>query len=251
MPSASSTKRAAPGARRAHATVLGGRWERAARLCMYAAARSCKPSGNMLQCPLMKTNRILIVFLAIMAGLIAAAVFFQAQFIALLNQPSLRGHALFVHIAAATLFFANAVVGMLWEWRSLESGSKDMILHTYGTVAWLDARFSSPLIVLSVIAGLMLSFMMGDLWEIGWLSVGFVLFLLSGIVWVASDIPTQRRVKKLMAGLDPADGALPPELVRLLKLRWRIGLAGVAPLVIVFALMVYKPDIPAVALLFR
>jgi uncharacterized membrane protein len=129
----------------------------------------------------------------------------------------------------------------------LVSGKKDVILHTYATVAWLDARFSSPLIILSVIAGLALSFAMGDLWQIGWLSVGFVLFLLSGVFWVAGDIPTQYRVKKLMANLDPADRSLPEELTRLLKLRWWISLAGVAPLLIVFALMVYKPEIPSMA----
>ncbi len=198
----------------------------------------------------MKTKYVLIAFLALMAGMIGFAIFFKAQFIALLNRPALYGHALFVHIASTTLFFANAALGMLWEHRSLKSGSKELILHTYDTVAWLDARFSSPLIVLSVVSGLSLSFMMGDLWSIGWLAAGFILFLLSGALWVLSDIPTQYKLKKLMAALDPADPALPQELIRLLKLRWLIGLAGVIPLVVVFILMVYKPDLPAVGLLF-
>lgn len=195
----------------------------------------------------MKTKYILIGSLAVMAGLIAFAIFFRAEFIAILDQPALHGHALFIHIAAATLFFANAVVGMFWESRSLASGRKDVILHTYATVAWLDARFSSPLIVLSLVAGLSLSFMMGELWEIGWLSLGFVLFLLSGLIWVASDIHIQYKLKRLMAALESTDPALPEDLVRLLKLRWWVGLAGVMPLVVVFALMVYKPDIPALA----
>ena len=199
----------------------------------------------------MKTNHVLIGLLALMAGMIVFAVFFQAEFIALLNQPALYGHALFLHIAVATLFFANAVVGMIWERRSLVSGRKDVILHTYATVAWIDARLSSPLIILSVISGLSLGFMMGDLWQIGWLSAGFVLFLLSGMFWVVSDIPTQYKVKRLTAQLDPADQALPAELARLLRLRWWISLAGVAPLVVVFALMVYKPDIPSIASLFH
>lgn len=199
----------------------------------------------------MKTKFVLFGSLAIMSGMIIFAVFFQAEFIALLNRPALYSHALFVHIVAVTLFFANAVLGMIWESRSLASGRKDVILHTYSTVAWLDARLSSPLIILSVVAGLMLGFIMGDLWQIGWLSTGFILFLLSGVVWVLSDIPTQYKVKRLMAALDPSDGTLPAELTRLLKLRWWISLAGVAPLVVVFALMVYKPDFPPPASLFR
>ncbi len=199
----------------------------------------------------MKTRYILYGFLSIMAGLIAFALFFRAEFTALLNRPALHVHVFFVHVASATLFFANAVVGMLWEMRSLASGRKEVILHTYATVAWLDARFSSPLIVLSLVSGLSLSFMMGDLWEIGWLSLGFILFLLSGLIWIAGDIPTQYKVKRLMAALDPGEPALPEELLRLLKLRWRIGLAGVAPLVVVFVFMVYKPDIPSPASWFR
>jgi len=199
----------------------------------------------------MKTKYVLCVFLAIMAGLVAFAVFFKAEFIALLNRPALRGHALFVHIAAATLFFANAAVGMIWEKRSLASGSKEVILHTFTTVAWIDARFSSPLIILSLVSGLMLAFILGDLWTIGWLSTAFVLFMLSGLFWIVSDIPTQYKVKRLMASLKADDQALPGELVRLLRLRWWISLGGVVPLAAVFALMVYKPNIPAVGMLFR
>jgi uncharacterized membrane protein len=193
----------------------------------------------------MTTRYILYGFLSIMAGLIAFAFFFREQFVALLDHPSLYGHVLFVHVAASTLFFANAVVGMLWEMRSLASGRKEVILHTYATVSWLDARFSSPLIILSLVAGLSLSVRMGSIWETGWLSLGFILFIFSGLVWIVSDIPTQYKVKRLMGGLDPGDPALPEELVRLLKLRWRIGIAGVAPLLFVFALMIYKPGIPA------
>jgi uncharacterized membrane protein len=199
----------------------------------------------------MKTKYVLYVFLAPMAGLIVLAIFFHAQFMALLDQPALRGHALFVHIAAATLFFANAAIGMLWEKRSLASGRKEVILHTYNTVSWIDARLSSPLIILSLLSGLMLSVIMGDIWQIGWLSWAFILFMLSGVFWVVSDIPTQYKIKRLMASLNTADEALPEELMRLLKLRWWISMAGVAPLVVVFVLMVYKPDIPALAQLFQ
>ena len=211
----------------------------------------CAAPVSMLGMSSMKTKHVLYVFLAIMVGLVAFAVFFKAEFIALLNRPTLRGHALFVHIAAATLFFANAAVGMIWEKRSLASGSKEVILHTYTTVAWIDARFSSPLIILSLVSGLMLAFILGDLWEIGWLSTAFVLFMLSGLFWIVSDIPTQYKVKRLMASLKADDQTLPGELVRLLRLRWWISLGGVVPLVAVFALMVYKPDIPAVGMWFR
>lgn len=140
---------------------------------------------------------------------------------------------------------------MIWERRSLDSGSKEIILHTYNTVTFLDSLFSSPLIILSLLGGLSLSFSLGELWQIGWLSVSFLLFLLSGMIWIASDIPTQYKVKRLMSQLSQEDQQLPLELIKLLKLRWWISMTGVLPLVIVFVLMVYKPDITAVADWFR
>ncbi|MBW6462970.1 MAG: DUF2269 domain-containing protein [Firmicutes bacterium] len=195
----------------------------------------------------MKSKYALVGFLAIMAGMIGFAVLFQETFITLLKHPVMYSHARFLHIIAVTLFFANAVVGILWEQRSLASGSKEVILHTYNTVAFLDSHFSSPLIILSVLGGLSLSFNTGELWQIGWLSVSFLLFILSGIFWTASDIPTQYKIKQLMSSLKPEDQTLPDELIRLLKMRLWISLAGVVPLLIIFILMVYKPEITAVA----
>lgn len=195
----------------------------------------------------MKTKYVLIGFLAIMAGMIVVAIVFQEAFMALLGHPAIYSHARFLHIAAVTLFFSNAVVGILWEQRSLASGSKEVILHTYSTVAFLDSRFSSPLIILSLLGGLSLSFNIGELWQIGWLSVSFILFIFSGVFWIISDIPTQYKIKQLISSLKPGDQTLPDELMRLLKLRLWISMAGVIPLVIVFILMVYKPEITAVA----
>jgi len=195
----------------------------------------------------MKSRNILFGFLAAMAAMIGTAVFFQEAFIALLQHPALYSHARFIHIVSAALFFANALTGIIWEKQSLASGRKDVILHTYNTVTFLDARFSSPLIILSLLGGLSLSFGMGELWGIGWLSVSFLLFLLSGIFWVVSDIPTQYKIKRIISSLKPEDHALPDELIRLLKLRWRISLAGMLPLIVIFVLMVYQPEIKAAA----
>jgi uncharacterized membrane protein len=192
---------------------------------------------------MMKSKAVLVFFLAVMTGMVVVALAFPAELQELLNRPSLYRHLLFAHIVATALFFANAVVGILWEARALASGRAHIVLHTYDTVAWLDAGFSSPLIVLALISGIMLSIALGGMWQIGWLSLAFLLFVLSGVVWVVSDIPTQYRIKKLIAAVDPDAERLPEELMRLLRMRLWISIAGVLPLVMVFVLMVYKPEI--------
>lgn len=197
------------------------------------------------------TKIILFLLLAVMAAMIIFAVFWKEAFVSLMQQPAIQHHARMMHIAAATIFFANAVVGMIWERRSLASGNPQIILYTYKTVTLLDSLLSSPLIILTLIGGLSLSFRLGELMQIGWLSVSFLLFLLSGLVWVVTDIPTQYKVKRLLGGIRPEDTTLPAELVRVMKLRWWIGIAGVLPLIVAFVWMVYKPDMLAVADWFR
>ena len=197
------------------------------------------------------TKVILFLLLVVMAAMILCAIFFKDAFIAFMQQPLIQNHARMMHIAAATIFFANAVVGMIWERRSLATGNKQIVLFTYDTVTRLDALLSSPLILLTLVGGLSMSFRLGELMQIGWLSVSFVLFLLSGLVWALTDIPTQYKVKRLIAGIQPEDQTLPAELVRIMKLRWWVGIAGVLPLAVAFALMVYKPDLIPVADWFR
>lgn len=198
-----------------------------------------------------KSTSVLFIYLFIMAGMIFAGIFFHTEITELLNRPSLYPHFLFAHILSVTLFFANALIGILWELRSLVSGRKEVIMHTYSTVAWLDARFSSPLIIFSVITGIGLSLMMGDIRDTGWLFLAFLLFILSGLVWVISDIPTQYKIKKIIKNVDPDPPVLPDELMRLLKMRLWISLCGVIPLIVVFILMVYKPDIKPIPQWFR
>ena len=195
----------------------------------------------------MNTKKILGFFLGIMVGMVILALAFPDQLDELLSKPSFYQHVLFVHIVSVTLFFGNAIIGILWESRALASERADAILHTYNTVTWLDARFSSPMLIISLIAGLMLSGPSGDMWQIGWLSLSFFLFVFSGLVWVISDIPTQYKIKRLIANVDRDAQTIPEELMKLLKMRLWISIAGVLPLVVVFALMVYKPQIVPVA----
>lgn len=194
----------------------------------------------------MKTRIVLFVSLAFMAVMIFVALLFPDVLESIMLSPKWYNHVLFLHVFTVTLFFANAVVGMLWEARSLYYGDRLVILHTYRTVAWLDAHFSSPLIIFAVTSGILLGYGLGGIWDTGWLGLSFILFLFSGVVWVVSDIPTQYRIKDGLAKLDASDAEVPEDFLRLLKMRVFISLAGVVPLVVIFALMIYKPAIPPV-----
>jgi len=184
-------------------------------------------------------------FLAIMGIMILGGALFPERIARILYKPEWYSHILFIHILSVSLFFTNGVIGMIWEARSLFSRKREIILYTYHTVSWLDARLSSPLIVLSVLSGIMLTVQLGDIRDIGWLMWAFVLFILSGVIWVITDIPTQYRIQQKLKALEPDQEKIPPEVMGLLKKRLWISLGGMLPLLVVFILMVYKPGLPS------
>jgi len=192
-------------------------------------------------------KRLLGLYISVMGLLIVLGLLFPKPFLSFFEQPDYYLHAKFVHILCVTMFFANVVIGTLWETRSLLSGRPEVIKFTYDTVTWLDAVFTAPLILLSILSGIMLGTILGGVWTIGWLSIAFCLFLASGVFWIVADIPTQYRVNKLFLRVESGAQTLPRDLTRLLWLRMGINLISIAPLLLIFFLMIHKPDLPKVS----
>lgn len=188
----------------------------------------------------MKTKYILFFYLTVMATLIALGLFYSPTLSAWLYRPDWYLHAKFTHILCVTLFFGNVVIGTLWETRSLLSNDSQIIRYTYRTVTWLDAFFTAPLILISLISGLMLGTVLGGVWTLPWLSRAFLLFLFSGAVWIAADIPTQYKINRLFRDIRD-DEPPPPKLLRWLWFRVGLNIFAIVPLLMVFFLMVHKP----------
>jgi uncharacterized membrane protein len=182
-----------------------------------------------------------------MALLIIFALISPKTFTSLLSHPDFYLHAKFIHILSVTLFFANAVIGTFWETKGLLSKNPELIRYTYQTVSWMDAVFTAPLILLAVISGISLGTILGGIWTLGWLSVAFVLFLFSGALWIAIDIPTQYKINRLFQGVEKEALSLPRNLTRLLWARMGINLFTLLPLLVIFYLMIHKPQIQGLA----
>ena len=194
----------------------------------------------------MKTRRALLASLVVMGLLIAIAVVAPHRVEDFLRRPQLYLHAKFVHVLSVSLFLGNVVIGTLWETRSLLSKRAEIIRYTYETVAWLDAVFTAPLILLVVVSGLMLGTIAGGVFTLAWLVVAFATFALTGLVWLALDIPTQYRVKRLFREAPAEVAELPAPLLRVLRFRVVLNAGAVVSLLVVLFLMVHKPELPAV-----
>ena len=180
--------------------------------------------------------------IAVMTVIVVTAIVVPRRFVGWLVVPNGYLHVKLAHILSVTLFFANVVIGTLWESRSLRSGRPEIVRHTYETVAWMDAFFTAPLIIVAVLSGLSLGTMLGGVFAMGWLVVSLAIFVLSGMVWLALDIPSQYRVKRLFAAQGPDATAIDAELLRVLRFRRTLNIATIVPLFVVFALMVHKPE---------
>ncbi len=161
----------------------------------------------------------------------------------LFAQPDFYRHAKFIHILTVTLVFSNAVIGSLWELRALLNGRPEIVRYTYEHVVWLDAVFTAPLIIIAVTSGIMLGTILGGVWSMKWLAVAFSLFLFSGAIWLLLDIPSQYQAKKLFAAMESGATVLPAKLSRLLWGRMALNAFTLVPLLIIFYLMVHKPDL--------
>lgn len=198
-----------------------------------------------------KTSLSLKICLVLMGGLIGFGLLFPATFKNMFSHPEVHLYAKFFHILSVTTVFANALIGTLWETRGLLSKRGEVIRYTYQTVTWMDSVLTAPLILIAVVSGVLMATNLGGVWTLGWLSIAFVTFLFSGIVWVVLDIPTQYRVNKLFNGLDTKSDILPSQLMGLLWFRLGVNIFSLLPLIAIFVLMIFKPELKPIGEWFK
>lgn len=186
-----------------------------------------------------------------MGGLIGFGLLFPTTFKSMFSHPEVHLYAKFFHILSVTTVFANALIGTLWETRGLLSRRGEVIRYTYQTVTWMDSVLTAPLILIAVVSGVLMATNLGGVWTLGWLSIAFVTFLFSGVMWVVLDIPTQYRVNKLFNGLDTKSDILPSQLMGLLWFRLGVNIFSLLPLIAIFVLMIFKPELKPIGEWFR
>jgi len=148
-----------------------------------------------------------------------------------------------IHILAALIFVGNMITAAFWKVRADRSGNLESIAMTTRTVLLADYAFTGPGIVALLVTGI---------WMVGltdwagfketWLSISFVLLIVTGIIWVAALLPLQFRMARL-ATAGVTSGTLDPAYRRASRM-WAMfgGIATLLPIIILF-LMVLKPGV--------
>jgi uncharacterized membrane protein len=145
-----------------------------------------------------------------------------------------------VHVLGVVIFIGNLIVTAVWKTLADRTREPRVIAYAQRLVTVTDVAFTATGAVLITISGLALA---GDWGGIGgptWLTVGFGLFAVSGLIWVTILIPVQLEQSRLARAF--GSGGRVPERYWRLALRWYVfgALATVLPLSNIFV-MALKP----------
>ena len=148
---------------------------------------------------------------------------------------------LVVHVVGAVLFLGNILVTAVWKTLADRTRSPAVVAYAQRLVTITDFAFTAPGAALIAISGPILADDLGGVGGPGWLTLGFALFIASGVIWVAALIPIQIAQAR-MARTFRTEDAVPPGYWRLATL-WAVfgAIATLLPLANLY-LMIVKPD---------
>jgi uncharacterized membrane protein len=149
-----------------------------------------------------------------------------------------------IHILSAVVFVGNIITAAHWKVRADGSGNLETIALTAQGLLRADYLFTLPGFVGLLVTGIAMVGINDD-WarfQEPWLSISFILLILTGVIWGAILLPLQKRMVRL-AQQGAASGAPDPAYRRASK-RWAMfgGIATLLP-VVILVLMVLKPTI--------
>ena len=145
-----------------------------------------------------------------------------------------------IHILGVILFLGNIIVTGWWKIMADKTRNPQIIAFAQRQVTLTDFIFTGGGVVILLVAGMAEMGIYHLSFSAKWLSQGMLMFVLSGIIWVAILIPAQIKQAQ-MAKVFMTTSDI-PELYWTLCKRWNIfgAIAILLPLVNLYW-MVFKP----------
>lgn len=145
-----------------------------------------------------------------------------------------------LHVLGAVLFVGNIIVTAVWKGMADRNGRPEVVGFAQRLVTLTDWIFTFGGVLLVLGAGLAMTRVAGlSIWETSWLRHGFVLFVVSGLVWGAVLIPIQIAQARMARQFENG-GQIPDRYWRLNRHWFVWGIAAMVLPVINIAIMVLK-----------
>ena len=148
---------------------------------------------------------------------------------------------LMLHVLGVVLFLGNIVVTAVWKVLADRTKSPPVVAYAQRLVTRTDIAFTATGVVLILVSGHVLAEGLGGVFGgPTWLTIGWSLFVASGVIWVAALIPIQVAQARL-ARRFATEAAIPERYWRLSTL-WSVfgAVATILPLANLY-FMVVKP----------
>ncbi len=128
------------------------------------------------------------------------------------------GHKL-LHILGAILFLGNIIASAIWMTMAARTENSAVIHFAARAVHWMDVFLTGPGVILLLYNGMTLATRLGGIYELSWITAGFILLGLTGMIWVGFLIRYQIWLYGLVHGAVETGSEVPNEFYKILR-RW-------------------------------
>jgi uncharacterized membrane protein len=151
-----------------------------------------------------------------------------------------RNAWLMLHLLGVVIFLGNIVVTAVWKMLADRTRDPAVVAYAQRLVTVTDIAFTATGAALILVAGQVMAEDFGGIFGPLWLTVGWSLFVASGVIWLAILVPIQVMQSRLARTF--RDGTEIPERYWRLSRLWAVvgTVATVLPLGNLY-FMVFKP----------
>jgi uncharacterized membrane protein len=147
-----------------------------------------------------------------------------------------------VHILSATVLFGTGIGTAFQMWRAHLSGDSRAIASTARSVVVADWLFTTPAIVIQPLTGLALAHMAGVDLLSSWLVATYGLYVIAGVCWLPV-VGLQLRVRDLARKAVNENTPLPESYFKSMRFWFALGWPAFGALIVIFWLMVARPEL--------
>lgn len=146
-----------------------------------------------------------------------------------------------LHVLGVVLFLGNIIVTAVWKVLADRTKSPPVVAYAQRLVTITDVAFTATGVVLIIVSGQVMAEDYGGVFSgPAWLTIGWSLFIASGVIWVAALIPIEVMQARLASGFRDAP-TIPDRYWRLSRMWAVFGvIATLLPLANLY-FMTFKP----------
>jgi len=147
-----------------------------------------------------------------------------------------------LHILSATVLFGTGIGTAFHMYTTHLRGDVTAIAAMTRNTVLADWLFTASAGIVQPVTGFAMVYLSGQNPLEGWLTVTYGLYVLAGLCWL-KVVQLQYRMKHLANTAARAGEELPPDYHRAMKTWFVLGWPAFASLIVIFMLMVMKPDL--------